>query len=97
MPTVVLVIPIVSLNPLRGPFNAWCLDQAIPAQMEQNEDGKQEVVIMAAWSNWGYDAYYCDDADGDVSWVVSWITLLLKAASVSLLPFTSCGLGSSCR
>ncbi|CAA7271667.1 unnamed protein product [Cyclocybe aegerita] len=56
---------------VRGPFNNWGFDQGIPHLMEQNEDGKWELEIMASWPTyiqlnvWGFDDYFYGDADGD--------------------------------
>ncbi|TFY55439.1 hypothetical protein EVG20_g9317, partial [Dentipellis fragilis] len=55
----------------RGPFNQFGFDKGVSAQMEQNDDGKWELEIMAQWPTYvqlnvfGFDDYYYGDIDGD--------------------------------
>ncbi|KAG8897345.1 Cell wall alpha-1,3-glucan synthase ags1, partial [Tulasnella sp. 403] len=55
----------------RGPYNSWGFDKGLTAQMDQREDGKWELEIMATWPSYvqlnvfGYDDYFYGDIDGD--------------------------------
>ncbi|KAG8878121.1 Cell wall alpha-1,3-glucan synthase ags1 [Tulasnella sp. 331] len=55
----------------RGPYNDWGFDKGITSLMDQREDGKWELEIMASWPSYvqlnvfGYDDYFYGDVDGD--------------------------------